>query len=177
MLYVFRILFFVFLPVCVASAHEYQTGDLLIDHPHITKPLPGVKVSAGYVQITNKGSQSERLVGVTAEFAEKSQLHSVKIVDGIAKMRPVRGGIEIAPGETIRLVKGGFHLMFLKVSETLEIGQLQPVKLLFENAGIVEVEMVVVDPADLDHEDESASDDGSTDHSNHGSVDHSSHGD
>ncbi|MEM9277795.1 MAG: copper chaperone PCu(A)C [Pseudomonadota bacterium] len=163
----FGVIFSFMISVTLASAHEYKTGDLLIDHPHVTKPLPGVKVSAGYAQITNNGEETERLVGVSAEFAEKSELHNVTVVDGIAKMRPVKGGIEIPPGETIKLKKGGFHLMFLKVSDEVDVGQLQPVKLLFEKAGTVEVEMIVLDPADLDHGEEDE------DHSKHG--DHSSH--
>ncbi|MGI9350794.1 MAG: copper chaperone PCu(A)C [Rhizobiaceae bacterium] len=140
-------------------AHEYQSGDLLIEHPHITKPLPGAKVSAGYLEITNRGDNPERLIGVTAGFSKKSQLHSIEILDGVAKMRPVKGGIEIPPGGSVKLKKGGFHLMFMKVSDDVDVGQLRPVKLLFEKAGTIEVEMIVIEPADLDEDDD--------DHSNH----------
>ena len=150
------------------QAHEYKSADLLIGHPHITKPVPGAKVSAGYLEITNKGKVPERLIGVSSGFAKKSELHSIEMVDGVAKMRPVMGGIDIPPGGTVKLKKGGFHLMFMKVSGDVDVGQLRPVKLLFEKAGTIEVEMIVMDPADLD-------DDG--DHSSHGSGDHSGHGD
>ncbi|MEM9333087.1 MAG: copper chaperone PCu(A)C [Pseudomonadota bacterium] len=156
----FWILVFVFSsPV---FAHDYQSGHLLIEHPHAVKPVPGVDVTAGYLRITNNGSAPERLLAATAEFAKKSRLHRTEIVDGVAKMRsiPASEGILIPPGETVLLDQGGLHLMFSGVSEDFDIGQLRAARLLFDTAGTIEVEFVVVDPADLDEEPP-------TDHSTH----------
>ena len=135
-----------------ALAHEYKSRHLVIEHPHMTGPIPGAKVSAGYVVITNTGAAPERLVAVFARFAEKTQIHSVHIVDGVARMRPLKDGIDIAPGKSAVLKKGGNHLMFVNVSDEIEIGQLVPVRMMFQNAGHVNVEMLVVDPADTDDE-------------------------
>ena len=153
---------FIFAFSTPAFAHDYQSGHLLIEHPHAAKPLPGVNVTAGYLRITNNGSEPERLLAATAEFAEKSGLHKTEIVDGVAKMRPIPAseGILIAPGETILLNRGGQHLMFSGVADDFDIGQLRAVKLLFDKAGTIEVEMIVLDPADLDEESEE-------DHSSH----------
>ncbi|MEM7068311.1 MAG: copper chaperone PCu(A)C [Pseudomonadota bacterium] len=143
--------------------HEYSTGHLVIEHPHMTTPIPGAKVSAGYVAIRNTGTERERLVAVKAEFADKTQIHNMEIVDGIAKMRPVRNGLIIPAGGQVTLKRGGLHLMFIKVSNSVDVGQLLPVKFLFEKAGIVEVEMIVIDPEDLDDEES----DSEMDHSSH----------
>ena len=153
-----------------ASAHEYQSGDLVIKQPRVSAPLPGAKISAGYLVIRNTGDTTERLLGVSAGFAKRSELHTMNIVDGVARMRPLADGIEIPPGKTIRLERGGLHLMFMNVSDELKAGKLRSVKLMFEKAGTIEVDMLVFDPTRQDNNDGEASDhsaDGSSDHSNH----------
>ncbi len=135
-------------------AHEYSSGHLVIAHPHMTAPLPGANISAGYLTITNRGSETERLIAVSADFAKKGQIHSVAIVNGTAKMRPVTNGIEIPPGQSVVLKKGGFHMMFLQVSQDVRVGKLQTVSLMFEKASRIDVEMIVVKPVDIDDEPE-----------------------
>jgi len=149
--------------IASAMAHEYKSGHLVIEHPHMTSPVPGAKVSAGYVVISNTGEAPERLVAVFARFADKTQIHSMQIVDGVATMRPLKDGIDIAPGESAVLKRGGNHLMFVNVSDEIEIGQLVPVRMMFQNAGHVIVEMFVVDPADIDDEEAGETED----HSGH----------
>ena len=33
--------------------------------------------------------------------------------NGVMKMRPVAGGLEIKPGQTVKLKPGGYHIMFV----------------------------------------------------------------
>ena len=42
-------------------AHDYYLGQLTIDHPYITKPMPGMKHAAGYMVIKNKGTKTKTL--------------------------------------------------------------------------------------------------------------------
>jgi len=162
----FRVILFFLMFIGAAEAHDYEYGNLVIIHPTMTAPLPGAKVSAGYLVIENTGKETERLVGVSAGFAAKSQLHNMVVTDGIARMRPVKGGLEIPPGEIIVLEKGSYHLMFMQVSEPVEAGSMQPVKLLFEKAGAIEVELKVVQPGEA-HGENSAAKPSHDDHSGH----------
>jgi copper(I)-binding protein len=75
------------------------------------------------------------------------------MVDGVMKMRPLADGIEIKPGETVTLKKGGLHLMFMKLKEQMEVGQMRKAILTFEKQGSVEIDLMVVDPAEMDGED------------------------
>ena len=43
--------------------------------------------------------------------------------DGVMKMRPVEGGLEIKPGETVTLKPGGYHMMFVDLKHPLEQGK------------------------------------------------------
>ncbi len=144
-----------------AIAHEYEVGDLLISHPIIPLPAKGSPVSAGYVEIHNNGTEDEVLLNVSSSFSKKSQIHTMIVVDEIAKMRPVKDGIVIPAGGMVKLEQGGLHFMFLKLSEKLEKGQLKDVVLMFKNAGDIRVGMIVVEQTS--HADHSSHSDHSTD--------------
>ncbi len=62
---------------------------------------------------------------------------------GVAKMRPVAGGLEIKPGETVELRPGSFHIMLMGLKLPLEAGQKVKGALEFETAGKIEIEYQV----------------------------------
>ena len=63
--------------------------------------------------------------------------------DGVMKMRPVEGGLEIKPGETVTLKPGSLHVMFVDLKHPLEPGKTVEATLQFEKAGTVEVEFPI----------------------------------
>jgi copper(I)-binding protein len=58
-------------------------------------------------------------------------------------MRMLPKGIEIKPGQTVKLAPGGYHLMFVGVTQPFEKGKRVKGTLQFEKAGTVNVEYVV----------------------------------
>jgi copper(I)-binding protein len=65
------------------------------------------------------------------------------IVGGVMKMRELKPGLVIKPGESVVLKPGSYHLMFLDLAASPKTGQ--PIKgtLVFEKAGKVEIEYKV----------------------------------
>jgi copper(I)-binding protein len=59
------------------------------------------------------------------------------------KMRPLEGGIEIPPGQSVKLAPGGDHLMFLDLKTPPVQGKFFRSTLVFEKAGKVDVEFDV----------------------------------
>jgi len=59
------------------------------------------------------------------------------------RMRELREGLEIAPGQTVELRPGGFHLMFMKLTAPVTVGQPIRGRLVFQKAGAVDVEFDV----------------------------------
>jgi copper(I)-binding protein len=55
-------------------------------------------------------------------------------------MRPIKGGLEIKPGETVELKPGSFHVMFVGLKKPLTAGEHISATLVFEKAGAVNVE-------------------------------------
>ena len=136
-----------------AFAHEYKLGALEIDHPHARATMPGAPVSGGYMVIRNTGSEADRLIAGSADFAGKVEIHEMKMEDDVMKMREVEGGLEIPAGGEVILKPGGYHVMFMKLGEQLEEGQKRKVTLTFEKAGTIELDfnVEVVKPGGMNH--------------------------
>lgn len=120
-----------------AAAHDFHAGDLTIEHPMAFETAPLVKAGGGFVTITNNGETDDALLGVKADFP-KVDIHESIEEDGIAKMQHV-DRIEIPAGETVKLKPGGYHVMFMGLSEPLVKGESFPATLVFEKAGEVEI--------------------------------------
>ncbi len=95
---------------------------------------------AGYMEITNNGDTADTLVEVKADFP-RVEIHTVLMSDdGVARMRKLDDGLEIAPGETVALQPGGFHIMFMGLNgDPFEVDETVNATLVFENAGMVDV--------------------------------------
>jgi copper(I)-binding protein len=124
-------------------AHDYTVGSIHIDHPWSRATPKGASVAGGYLVIENKGAAPDRLVGGSSEIAGRFEIHEVKMEGGVMKMRPLDGGVEIAPGKSVKFEPGGYHLMFLDLKQPPVEGKRFKGTLVFEKAGKVEVEYVV----------------------------------
>lgn len=96
-----------------------------------------------YLTIINRGTAAERLVGAASPRAGRVEIHEMDMEGDVMKMRPVEGGVEIGPGETVELAPGGLHLMVLDVRGPFAEGEQVPVTLEFENAGKAEISVEV----------------------------------
>ncbi|PZO78703.1 MAG: hypothetical protein DI629_11075 [Mesorhizobium amorphae] len=127
-----------------AFAHEYKAGTITIGHPWSRAAPPGAKVAAGYVTLTNTGSEPDRLVEATAELAGRGEIHEMAVdANGVMTMRPLPQGVEVPPGATVALQPGGLHLMFLDLSALPQKDKRFKGTLRFEKGGTVEVEYAV----------------------------------
>lgn len=126
-----------------ALAADYTAGSLKIGQPWARATPKGAPVGGGYLTITNTGSEPDRLIGGSSPIAKQLEVHAMSMDGGVMKMRPVEGGIEIKPGETVALKLGGLHLMFVGLKGTLKQGDKVPATLEFAKAGKVQVEFQV----------------------------------
>ncbi len=129
--------------LAVAQAHEFKLGDLAIGHPWTRETPNGAKVAGGYLSVTNNGKDADRLVGGTIDAAGRLEIHEMKMDGDVMKMRPLDDGIDIKPGETIKLAPGGVHLMFLDLKQPLKKDELIKGQLQFQKAGKIDVEFKV----------------------------------
>jgi copper(I)-binding protein len=125
------------------EAHPVKAGDLTLTAGWLRAMLPGQPAGGGYVTISNAGSTPDRLVAVSTPAAGKSEIHMMEMKNDVMVMRPVDGGLEIPAGGTVELKPGGFHLMFMQMTEPFAEGATVPVTLEFEKAGKVELMLPV----------------------------------
>jgi copper(I)-binding protein len=121
-----------------AFGHEVKVGDLTISEMWTRATPGGAKVAGGYFTITNAGTAPDRLVSATSPASAKVEVHEMAMKDGVMTMRPLESGLAIAPGKSVTLAPGGFHLMLTDLKEPLKEGGLLPIDLTFEKAGKVQ---------------------------------------
>ena len=126
-----------------AAAETYKVGTIEIEQPWARATPKGATIGAGYMKITNTGTEPDRLVGGSVSFAQHFELHSMTMEQGVMKMREVKDGLEIKPGETVELKPGGYHVMFVGLKQPLKQGADLTVTLNFAKAGTVEVKYPV----------------------------------
>jgi len=120
-----------------AHADDVRAGDLVISQGWSRATPGGAKIGGGYITIENKGSAPDRLVAVSGDVAGRIEIHEMAVTDGVMTMRPLENGLAIAPGKTVKLAPGGFHLMMMDLKNPLKQGDRIAVTLEFEKAGKV----------------------------------------
>lgn len=126
-----------------APAPVAKAGAVAIEQPWLRATPGGATVAGGYVTLRNTGSEPDRLTGATIPQAGRAEIHSMTTEGGVMKMAPVEGGLAVAPGATVALKPGGYHLMFLDLKDGLKAGETVSGTLTFERGGTVPVTFTV----------------------------------
>ena len=135
-------------------AHEYEVGELVIDHPYTRSTPPMTPVAGGFMTITNNSDEDDKLISGKADFTEAVEIHEMVMGDkGVMRMQQLIGGLVIPAGKTVELKPGGLHIMFIGLDKQMIPDERHTGLLTFENAGEVKVEFVVKDitAEDMDH--------------------------
>ena len=135
--------FLMLLIAAPVEAHGYKIGDLVIEHPWTRATAPGAEAGGGFLVIHNNGTTADRLVGGTAEFAAKVEIHEMAMEGETMKMRQLVDGLEIPAGATLTLKPGSFHVMFQQLQQPLAEGSKVKGTLVFAKAGTLAVEWKV----------------------------------
>lgn len=134
------------LAASLAAAHSYDLGSIHIGHPWARPTLPGQPVGGGFLTLENRGTAADRLVGASAEgVAGRVEIHEMKLDGETMRMRRV-DAIALPAGKSVALEPGGYHLMLMELKAPLAAGAKVPLKLTFERAGEVTVDLKVEQP-------------------------------
>ncbi|WP_029008867.1 copper chaperone PCu(A)C [Azospirillum halopraeferens] len=125
-----------------SGAPAATVGTIAIVAPWARATAPNARVGGTYMTLTNDGEAVDRLVAASSPVAEKVELHTHLMDNGVMRMRPV-DGIEVAPGEPSVLRPGGLHVMLIGLKQPLAQGSRFPLTLTFETAGAVTLDVPV----------------------------------
>lgn len=112
-----------------------------IESPWVRPTAPGAKVGGAFMTLVG-GAEADRVVSGSSPAAAVVELHTHVMEGGVAKMRAVPA-IDVPAGGRIELKPGGLHLMLINLKAPLKAGETIPLKLRFEKAGEIEVQVPV----------------------------------
>ena len=105
--------------------------------------LAGDMPAAGYLLIKNTGNLDDRLVSVSADFADMLMLHQSSVdSNGVASMKMIMV-IDVPAGQQVELKPGGFHIVLQGLKPGIKAGDMVTLLLQFEQAGTVSVQTQV----------------------------------
>ena len=104
------------LPAMLAQAHEYEVGELHIDHPWSREMPPVAPTAAAYFVVHNNGSEADRLLTVSSPVAGKAELHEHVHADGVMKMQQVQD-VTIPAGGEVKFEPMGYHVMLFNLKQ------------------------------------------------------------
>jgi copper(I)-binding protein len=113
-----------------------------IEQPYARATMPGQPNGGGYLKIDNAAGAADRLVAASAEVSKTVELHTMKLDNNVMRMRQI-DAIDVPAGQAVELKPGGMHLMFIGLKAPLKAGDSFPVKLRFEKAGEVLIDVKV----------------------------------
>ena len=83
---------------------------------------PGVPNTAAYFSIQNSADTRQTLIGASADFASKAEIHNHVLVNDMMSMQQ-QSEVVIQPGEIIQFSPGGLHIMLFGLKQPLHEGQ------------------------------------------------------
>ena len=97
--------------LCVGLfACSAEQAPLVAEDVMITRPLPGVRMSAGYLTLRNNSGELIQISHVESPELESVAMHESVLEDGVARMYPL-SEVVILAGRSATFETGGMHLM------------------------------------------------------------------
>ena len=121
----------------VALAGEFRLGDLVVNDPWAREMPPVSETGAAWFRVVNHGG-GDRIVAVQSPAAERAELHTHEMEDGVAKMRHLPS-VEVPSQSEVLFEPGARHVMLIGLEEALVAGESFPMTIRFERAGAIKV--------------------------------------
>ena len=129
------------------AAPAFAESVITIKDPYARVSTMMSKSGAAFMVIENTGDEADQLVDARSDVSKVVELHTHKEnAQGVMQMMHVPEGFAIPAGGEHALARGGDHVMFMGLNQTLAHGDVVNVTLVFEKAGEVQVEI----PVDLE---------------------------
>lgn len=133
------------LALCAPAAMAETAGakSVTIIQPWARATPAGAKVGAAYMTIAAAPGAADALTAVSTDKAGRSELHNHIMKGDVMEMRRVER-IDVPAGGKAELRPSGYHLMLMELKEPLKAGETIKLKLTFQKAGAVEVQVPVL---------------------------------
>ena len=121
----------------LAHACQLEAGD-----PWIRAAPPTAGVMAGYVSLSNPGTDAVAVTAASSPAFGAIELHEMAMDGDVMRMRPVQR-IEVPAGGEVKLAPGGLHLMLFRPVAPLAVGDSATLSLTLDCGASVDVDFPV----------------------------------
>jgi len=110
-----------FISVALVMGATAAQAQISIDNAWARSTVPGQKATGVFMTIAS------------APAIKTVEVHEMKVIDGVMKMREV-AGVEVLPGKVTELKPGGYHVMLMNLEAPISAGSKVPLLLTFKDA-------------------------------------------
>ena len=125
------------------SAPASQADAVSVQDGWVRETPPGAKVSAAYMTLVNATAQPAHLRSVSVAQAERAEIHTMFMQDGMMRMRQLENGLEVPARSQAELKAGGDHLMLMGLTSALTSDMQISVELTFGDGSSQTVQLPV----------------------------------
>jgi copper(I)-binding protein len=118
-------------------------AQVTIGEPWVRATVAQQKATGAFMTLTS--TQGARLISASSPAAGVVEVHEMKMVDDVMRMRQIPG-LDLPAGQTVALKPGGFHIMLLELKQPLKEGDSVPLTLEIEDAQHARSQIVVDAP-------------------------------
>jgi len=139
---ILRMLLMIAVVAATVVPAQAEDSGIVVGDAWAKPTLKGTRTGAVYLTLTNRGSAADHLMAISTPVAERAELHEDVMTKGVMSMKPVPD-LALAPGTSIAIAPGHYHVMLIGVRAPLAAGQSFPLTLTFDKAGPIEASVTV----------------------------------
>ena len=115
--------------VAVLLLTGFAHAQVSVQDAWVRATVPQQKATGAFMRLT--AAQDMRLVAASSPVAGITEVHEMKMVDNVMKMRAVPA-LDLPAGQAVELKPGGYHIMLLDLKQPVAQGASVPLTLVFE---------------------------------------------
>jgi copper(I)-binding protein len=119
--------------LALVALSSFAAGEAIeVENAWVRATVKGQMATGAFLTLTAK--DSAKLVGGSSPVAGVTQVHEMKMDNGVMKMAEVKGGLDLPAGKAVQLKPGGYHIMLMDLKQTLVKDSSIPLTLFFKDA-------------------------------------------
>lgn len=130
------------LGLTLAACGAKGQSRIRIEDAYARETIGTARTGAVYLRVINSGTAEDVLTAAASPRANRIEIHTTGMQDGVMRMRRI-DTLPVPAGGSVAFEPGGLHLMLFGLTQPLQAGTRFPLTLTFEKAGAVPVEVTV----------------------------------
>jgi copper(I)-binding protein len=126
----------------IAISQMAKASGLRVENAFARASIGQARTGAVYLTLVNEAAEADRLRSASVDVASRAEVHLHAMKDDVMTMEDV-SCLTIPPRSRISFAPGGLHIMLLDLSSPLQEGRRFPLRLDFEQAGEIIVDVPV----------------------------------